>query len=161
MSHQLHQAASQHYSAALLSSSEESVWWTWSKNMQNLVSDSLQHCLWWEVRACCLQSKEPFTKSSFYKFTDVVVIFVIHIIFIRTSQFFNFIYFRGVGSVECRREPSTVCGAGCGEEEGEEVCHDKQVVSVRQVPQENCDLQPVKTCRYVRYSLLYRQVQYI
>lgn len=56
---------------------------------------------------------------------------------------------KGIGNVDCRREPSTVCGPGCGEEEGEEVCHDKQVVSVRQVPQENCDLQPVKTCRFV------------
>ena len=33
-------------------------------------------------------------------------------------------------------------------EPGAEECHDKVIVSVVEVPEEVCDLNPVKTCRF-------------
>merc|ERR1711976_404282 len=45
--------------------------------------------------------------------------------------------------------PVEICGAGCTLEEGEEECHDKVIASLVDVPEEVCDLNPQKTCRYV------------
>jgi hypothetical protein len=41
------------------------------------------------------------------------------------------------------------CGAGCTFEEGPEECHDKVLVSLVDVPEEVCDLNPQKTCRFI------------
>ena len=38
--------------------------------------------------------------------------------------------------------------AGCRLEQGEQACHDKTVTSLLDVPEEVCDLNPVKTCRF-------------
>merc|ERR1712058_187640 len=54
-----------------------------------------------------------------------------------------------VGDTSCEKLPIEICGAGCTYEEGEEECHDKTVASVVDVPEESCDLNPQKTCRYV------------
>jgi len=54
-----------------------------------------------------------------------------------------------VGDTGCEKLPVEICGAGCVFEEGEEECHDKTVVSLVDVPEEACDLNPQKTCRYV------------
>merc|ERR1712066_373291 len=43
--------------------------------------------------------------------------------------------------------PVEICGAGCVFEEGPEECHDKTIASLVDVPEEQCDLNPQKTCR--------------
>ena len=54
-----------------------------------------------------------------------------------------------VGDTACEKLPVEICGAGCVLEEGEEECHDKVLASIVDVPEEVCDLNPQKTCRYV------------
>jgi len=54
-----------------------------------------------------------------------------------------------VGDTGCEKLPVEICGAGCTFEEGPEECHDKVLTSVVDVPEEVCDLNPQKTCRYV------------
>ena len=56
---------------------------------------------------------------------------------------------RFVGDTSCEKLPVEVCGAGCVVEDGPEECHDKQVDTLIDVPEEVCDLQPQKTCRLV------------
>jgi hypothetical protein len=53
-----------------------------------------------------------------------------------------------VGDTACEKLPVEICGAGCTSEEGPEECHDKTVVSLLDVPEEVCDLNPQKTCRF-------------
>jgi len=53
-----------------------------------------------------------------------------------------------VGETSCEKLPIELCGQGCRVTEGEEECHDKTVVSLLDVPEEVCDLNPVKTCRF-------------
>ena len=53
-----------------------------------------------------------------------------------------------VGDTKCEKLPIELCGKGCSFEEGPEECHDKQIVSVVEQPEEVCDLNPQKTCRY-------------
>ena len=45
----------------------------------------------------------------------------------------------------CEKLPVEICGAGCVTEEGPEECHDKQIDSLVDVPEEVCDLNPQKT----------------
>jgi hypothetical protein len=52
-----------------------------------------------------------------------------------------------VGDTACEKLPVEICGAGCISEEGPEECHDKTIVSLIDVPEEMCDLNPQKTCR--------------
>ena len=52
-----------------------------------------------------------------------------------------------VGDTKCEKLPIEICGAGCTIEEGPEECHDKTVVSLLDVPEEVCDLNPQKTCK--------------
>merc|ERR1711881_14327 len=54
-----------------------------------------------------------------------------------------------VGDTACEKLPIEICGAGCTFEEGEEECHDKVIVSLVDVPEEVCDLNPQKTCRFI------------
>ena len=54
-----------------------------------------------------------------------------------------------VGDTACEKLPIEICGAGCTFEEGEEECHDKVLTSLVDVPEEVCDLNPQKTCRFV------------
>jgi len=53
-----------------------------------------------------------------------------------------------VGDTSCEKLPVEICGAGCTTEEGPEECHDKQITSLIDVPEEVCDLNPQKTCRF-------------
>jgi len=53
-----------------------------------------------------------------------------------------------VGDTGCEKLPVEICGAGCTFEEGPEECHDKVIVSLSDVPEEVCDLNPQKTCRF-------------
>merc|ERR1712226_74625 len=53
-----------------------------------------------------------------------------------------------VGDTACEKLPIEICGAGCTFEEGPEECHDKVIASVVDVPEEVCDLNPQKTCRF-------------
>ena len=54
-----------------------------------------------------------------------------------------------VGDTACEKLPIEICGAGCTFEEGEEECHDKVLTSLVDVPEEVCDLNPQKTCRFI------------
>merc|ERR1712156_921316 len=54
-----------------------------------------------------------------------------------------------VGDTGCEKLPIEICGAGCTFEEGPEECHDKVIVSLVDVPEEVCDLNPQKTCRFI------------
>jgi len=54
-----------------------------------------------------------------------------------------------VGDTACEKLPVEICGAGCTYEEGPEECHDKVTASLVDVPEEVCDLNPQKTCRFV------------
>merc|ERR1711892_204353 len=53
-----------------------------------------------------------------------------------------------VADTGCEKLPVEICGAGCVFEEGEEECHDKVLTSLVDVPEEVCDLNPQKTCRF-------------
>ena len=53
-----------------------------------------------------------------------------------------------VGDSKCEKLPVEICGAGCVFEEGEEECHDKVITSSVDTPEEVCDLNPVKICRF-------------
>ena len=44
--------------------------------------------------------------------------------------------------------PVEICGQGCTIEEGPEECHDKEIDTLLEVPEEVCDLNPQKTCRF-------------
>jgi len=54
-----------------------------------------------------------------------------------------------VGDTSCEKLPVEICGAGCEFEEGEQECHDKVLTSVVDVPEEVCDLNPQKICKFV------------
>ena len=54
-----------------------------------------------------------------------------------------------IGDTACQPVPVSVCGAGCVTEEGPEECHDKEIDTLVDVPEEVCDLNPQKTCRLV------------
>ena len=49
----------------------------------------------------------------------------------------------------CEKLPIEICGAGCITKEGQEVCHNKVVTSLVDVPEETCDLNPQKVCKFV------------
>merc|ERR1711892_51056 len=52
------------------------------------------------------------------------------------------------GDTACEKLPIEICGVGCVFEEGDEECHDKVLTSLVDVPEEVCDLNPQKTCRF-------------
>ena len=54
-----------------------------------------------------------------------------------------------VADTKCEKLPTELCGAGCTYEEGPKECHDKVVTSLVDHPEEVCDLNPQKTCRFV------------
>ncbi len=54
-----------------------------------------------------------------------------------------------VGDTQCEKQPVKMCGQGCRMEQGEPECHDKEIDTLLDVPEEVCDLNPQKTCRYV------------
>jgi len=53
-----------------------------------------------------------------------------------------------VGDTSCEKLPVEICGAGCVTEEQPEECHDKEVTSLVDVPEEICDLNPQKVCKF-------------
>ena len=53
-----------------------------------------------------------------------------------------------VGDTQCEKMPIEICGAGCTVEEGPEECHTKEIDALLDVPEEVCDLNPQKTCRF-------------
>jgi len=53
-----------------------------------------------------------------------------------------------VGDTACEKLPVEICGAGCVTEEGPEECHDKVITTLIDVPEEVCDLNPQKTCKF-------------
>merc|ERR1712098_597742 len=54
-----------------------------------------------------------------------------------------------VGDTQCEKLPVSVCGSGCIVVEAPEECHDKEIDTLVDVPEEVCDLNPQKTCRLV------------
>ena len=53
-----------------------------------------------------------------------------------------------VADTKCEKLPTELCGAGCSYEEGQKECHEKILTSLVDIPEEVCDLNPQKTCRY-------------
>merc|ERR1712025_300112 len=53
-----------------------------------------------------------------------------------------------VGDTGCEKLPIKICGAGCVFAEGDEECHDKVLTSLVDVPEESCDLNPQKICKF-------------
>lgn len=53
-----------------------------------------------------------------------------------------------VGDTKCEKLPVEICGAGCTMKEGPEECHDKVITTLIDIPEETCDLNPQKTCRF-------------
>ena len=53
-----------------------------------------------------------------------------------------------MGDTRCEKLPVEICGNGCTSREGPEECHDKKITSLVDVPEEVCDLNPQKTCRF-------------
>jgi len=54
-----------------------------------------------------------------------------------------------VGDTSCEKLPVEICGAGCVFVEGDEECHEKVITSLVDVPEEVCDLNPQKICKFV------------
>ena len=54
-----------------------------------------------------------------------------------------------VGDTRCEKLPIELCGQGCTVQPGPEECHDKEITTVVDVPEEVCDLNPRKLCRTV------------
>ena len=54
-----------------------------------------------------------------------------------------------VADTSCEKLPVEICGAGCVFAEGDEECHDKVITSVVDVPEEVCDLNPQKICKFI------------
>lgn len=54
-----------------------------------------------------------------------------------------------VGDTKCEKIPLEICGRGCVTEQGPEECHNKEIDTLVDVPEETCDLNPQKTCRLV------------
>merc|ERR1712212_1362719 len=54
-----------------------------------------------------------------------------------------------VGDTACEKLPVEICGAGCVFVEGDEECHEKVITSLVDVPEEVCDLNPQKLCKFV------------
>ncbi len=52
-----------------------------------------------------------------------------------------------VGDTKCEKLPIEICGSGCTTTEGAEECHNKEITSLIDVPEEICDLNPQKTCK--------------
>ena len=53
-----------------------------------------------------------------------------------------------VADAKCEKLPVKVCGTGCVYEDGVEECHDEVVTSVVDIPEEVCDINPEKICRF-------------
>merc|ERR1712025_581185 len=53
-----------------------------------------------------------------------------------------------VGDTACEKLPVEICGAGCVFAEGDESCHEKVLTSLVDVPEEVCDLNPQKICKF-------------
>jgi len=53
-----------------------------------------------------------------------------------------------VGDTGCEKLPVEICGAGCVFAEGDQECHDKVLTSLVDVPEEHCDLNPQKICKF-------------
>lgn len=51
---------------------------------------------------------------------------------------------------ECTKKPRQLCGpSGCVPKPGPEQCFDKTETVVQEVPEENCNLEPQKSCKHV------------
>jgi len=50
----------------------------------------------------------------------------------------------------CNKEPTELCApVGCGFTEGEEECHDVVKTHIQEKPEEECTLEPVRTCKHI------------
>ena len=54
-----------------------------------------------------------------------------------------------IGETKCEKIPVDICGRGCDTREGDQECHEEQVDTVVEVPQEFCDIIPHKICSQV------------
>ena len=56
-----------------------------------------------------------------------------------------------VGDTSCEKLPVELCGAGCKVEEGEEECHDKEIDTLVDVPEEVSDTHCLGMSYYVNF----------
>jgi len=50
---------------------------------------------------------------------------------------------------KCEKVPQQLCGpSGCGFVQGPEICHDETKTVVTDIPNEVCNLQPQRSCKY-------------
>ena len=50
----------------------------------------------------------------------------------------------------CNKEPTELCApVGCGFVEGPEECHDVVRTHIQEKPEEECSLEPVRTCKHI------------
>ena len=54
-----------------------------------------------------------------------------------------------IGDTKCTKIPVEICGEGCVTKEGAEECHEENVDSLVDVPEEFCDIIPQKSCKHV------------
>merc|ERR1711892_755799 len=54
-----------------------------------------------------------------------------------------------IGDTKCKKIPVEICGEGCLTKEGAEECHEENVDSLVDVPEEFCDIIPQKSCKHV------------
>jgi len=52
-----------------------------------------------------------------------------------------------LADTKCEKLPFEICGKGCTTKEGPEECHNKEIDTLVDIPEETCDLNPQKTCR--------------
>merc|ERR1712241_855265 len=53
-----------------------------------------------------------------------------------------------LADTSCEKLPVKICGAGCNYVDGDEECHDKVITTIVNIPEEICDLNPQKSCRF-------------
>ena len=54
-----------------------------------------------------------------------------------------------IADTKCKKFPKKFCGQGCVAEEATEECHDKNIDSLVDIPEEECHINPQKTCHHV------------
>jgi len=54
-----------------------------------------------------------------------------------------------VSSTKCEKVPFDVCGRGCVVKDGDEKCVDEELDTLTDIPEESCDIHPMKSCKLV------------
>ena len=113
------------------STTTENMRWNGSERMQNCVRNGLHHSGKFSFCAIKLTIFSRWSKNK-------ISINTLH-----------FQHRNTITSTKCEKLPFDVCGQGCVIVEGEEECEEEEAESLLEVPEETCDLVPMKTCKLV------------